>query len=259
MARDFDGTDDEIYTGNSVFGSKIDVDSITFAGWVNIDSNSGVDVIWCTGTTKSAGNIRTAIEVDSTNAINFNIPFSTTSIDVLTNNNAFTSNTWFHLACTSDGTDGFIYINGVEASYASQQSGVGSRTTGQDTFVTGENVGGGQDFNGQQAYTTIFSRQLGVGEINLIMHYPFALLDRTVSCQLLWPLWGDTSPEIDYSGNGFNGTVSGATDAGSDNPPILGLIPQNMNMHEYTTVAGGAPPGATIPIFDHHYRMLRGA
>jgi hypothetical protein len=53
------------------------------------------------------------------------------------------------------------------------------------------------------------------------------------------PLWGASSPEPDFSGNGYAGTVSGATQ--SDHPPV----PPPFGITTYSIVAAAAEPPTT--------------
>ena len=68
-----------------------------------------------------------------------------------------------------------------------------------------------------------------------------------------WPIFGNSSPEVDLSGGGLNLTVVGTTL--SDHPPVSPLFGFDMGwMGAYSVVAGG---GLSIPVAMKHYRDMR--
>lgn len=69
--------------------------------------------------------------------------------------------------------------------------------------------------DGRMAYVHLYDRDLGVAEINQIMHCPGSIADGLVG---YWPLT-DSSTQYDLSPNSNNGTNSG-TAASTDGPPI---------------------------------------
>ena len=79
----------------------------------------------------------------------------------------------------------------------------------------GEGIDNLNDANGLIAYGTIFASVLTVVEMAELMWKPASL----GGAQGYWPLWGD-STEIDLSGNGRTGTVTGSATS-TDGPPVM--------------------------------------
>lgn len=134
-----------------------------------------------------------------------------------------TASTWTFLCATYDNTLNStlgisLFKNGVEVSYLTRNStnliDSMSNTTKVYIGVLSDITG---DYDGRMAYVHMYKRVLTLTEINQIMIKPGSITDSLVG---YWPLWGVNSPEIDLSGNGNTGTVTGATSS-SDGPPIM--------------------------------------
>lgn len=115
----------------------------------------------------------TILQMATTNAINFSIAYSTTSLSVTTSNNTMTLNTWNDVIVTWDGsttaTNVHIYINGAEATYQTQTNGVGTITSvsGQ-TLYLGNRADGTRNVNGNLTEIAFFSRVLSSSDVSSI-------------------------------------------------------------------------------------------
>jgi hypothetical protein len=145
----------------------------------------------------------------------------------LTNNAALTVNKWWCVAVTMDqaGTGGArakIYLGDLvtpltECTYGTAtDSGVAYTDPSAQTFRLGNNAGLTVALQGRMAVAAyIENRVLSLGEVQSWQFAPRMM----AGCVGLWRL-GDngTGTQPDLSGNGNNGTVTGATQ--SDNPPL---------------------------------------
>lgn len=107
------------------------------------------------------------------------------------------------------------YYDGVEVSYVVSTAGAttqGLETTA-DLYIG--NSSSGDSCDARIAFFHYYNRLLTLDEMNELMWKPGSIVN---NLQLYSPLWGD-SPEVDLSGNGASGTVTGAT-ASVEGPSI---------------------------------------
>jgi len=228
MSRSFDGTDDYINFGTAVGPSggftcamwmrttTVGAGAGMFASMYDAPANKAYFQFF-RGTAGCTARIHTDLD---TNRIGRTVA------------GIFAANIWYFVAFTwSGGTTNSaikIYKNAVQVD--STDDGAGTFTGSNANSITGylgvQVVAGpsfGADFSGLQSHVQMFTRALSINEISQIMMFPGSISNG------LWryyPLWGETV-ESDYSGNKFNGTITGATHS-KNNPPINGVfqVPQ---------------------------------
>jgi len=126
---------------------------------------------------------------------------------------------WAH-ACTTfgptAGVDRVAYLNGGNR----VQNTTNRVPTGVDRLSVGRNGGSGSGtfFDGLISHLAIWNVQLADGEIAGLGRGVHPLLVRPGSIVGYWPLWGISSPEQDYTRNGNDLTVTGATQAADEGP-----------------------------------------
>ena len=131
-------------------------------------------------------------------------------------------NTWTHLGVSfNNGGSLIIYING------SQVDSVGA--TAQASFTgtcsIGYNITGSNDpWHGYIADAALWSTPLGPSEFVGLSQGARPNTVRSGSLVGYWPLDGLSSPEPDYSGNAFEGTLTGTVYA--TNPPLMMATPR---------------------------------
>lgn len=143
-----------------------------------------------------------------------------TSLDVQTNNSAVSTGIWQSYAVTWDGsttaTNVHIYISLIEATYALQQNQVTPNNNSTAPLTIGNRDNLSSDLNAKLAYLQIYSRVLTDWERSEATYKPGMI----PSSELVFnPLWGD-STEIDLSGNGNTGSITGSITS-TDGPPVM--------------------------------------
>lgn len=159
--------------------------------------------------------------IAGTNDVGFGLGYSSTDVNVRTSSSVFSLNRWTHVAATYPGgttaANCHIYLDCIEPSYATQTDGVGSRDTdGAEPVIIGSRKGSDRTWDGYLAHVQLFNRELTPAEVRFLRFYPGEIRLGLIG---YWPLMGESSlRELDYSGFGRHGTVSGAR-ASSINPP----------------------------------------
>ena len=112
-ARDFNGTDDYILIGAS---SDFDLQNLTIESWVYSSSFSTDSGFIFEKTTNGSFNTQYSSFFDSTDVFYFRTYNSSDVPDDLTftTSTYFKDNEWNHIACTYDGSDKKVYVNGVQ-------------------------------------------------------------------------------------------------------------------------------------------------
>jgi hypothetical protein len=128
-----------------------------------------------------------------------------------------TTNAWHHVcAVFASPTSRTIYVDGVAAA-----------TNAQDESVAWPGFGivevcrlntNGANATGRVAEAAIWTVALSAAEIDALWRGVPPGRVRPAALFLYWPLWGVAATEPDLSGNGRNGTVTGATAA--DHAPV---------------------------------------
>ena len=230
MSRSFDGIDDVVAFGDlpSVRGAT----SLTFAAWVylngttadqtvfsNIQPDNSIG-IWLlfddVGAVSGRTNTYTIFIADAADTDSARVEGAT---------NAAVSGSWQRVAFTfqASSTTGLrLYVDGSEdANSPASTSTIASLDPGGAvSHRLGLRPDAGSPLGGLMAHAQIWTRVLGLNEINQALRYPGSISNGS---HVYVPLWGSGSPEPDYSGNIKNGTVTGAT-AGTTEPPINGIF-----------------------------------
>lgn len=123
---------------------------------------------------------------------------------------------WFHAAVTYNNGSVVIYYNGI--SDGSGTHGSGNLPNNTDAVYIGNQPTATSNApDGRIAHVGIWSRALSADELRSLAlgAHPFQLVDGLVR---YYPIFGNESPEPDYSGNGAAGTVTGTS--AIDGPPV---------------------------------------
>lgn len=219
-SRDFDGVDDVVD-----FASASVIDSFTnktIALWVKLDTygedSQGVPINK-RGTLKGWQIFIVGLGF---NQYEFEERFSTIDGEWTVPVDSNPLDTWTHIATTfnnsSDANDPILYINGNSVTVSEPQPPSGTVVDdATNRFVVGAQTNTGNiAYDGRIAYVHYYNRILTGAEIQQIMRHPGSIAD---GLKLYAPLWGD-STEIDLSGNGNTGTVTGSVTS-ADGPPVM--------------------------------------
>lgn len=147
----FDNASTVVNTGS---GSTLDaLPAVTAEAWIKPaglgENSAGFILAKNVGTTPSSGWI---LQLGASNALTFTVDGSTDLVRT-TATNAFTTNAWSHIAVTWDGvittaSSVHIYVNGVEASYATTTNGASRVSDASSTLYIGNDSTGAATFNG---------------------------------------------------------------------------------------------------------------
>ena len=212
-SRSFDGVNDNISMGSVL---NVTTGNVSLCIWSKTTENAVGDIL--VGRKGSAGadtagyHLRQGTSVDTVDTRIADgteqlASSSTTDIDgawyfVCGTYNSTTETTVLYISGTQEDTDSLANMDSL---------------TNTVSFIIGESGIGGGDATGLMAYSMQFSSILTAVEVNELMWKPEIIVISTPNG--FWPLWGD-STEIDLSGNGLTGTVTGATTS-SDGPPVM--------------------------------------
>jgi hypothetical protein len=141
--------------------------------------------------------------------------------------NTINANQWYFVAGSFDGSNApkiFKAIPGAnvaEVSYQSQAAGSGTvdNDSGGSFIIGASNDSGSNPFDGRIADVRIYNIVLNVNELNSVMRGAHVRPD---ALKGWWPLWGVSSPEPDWSGNGSVGNITGC--AAADHPPNYSIL-----------------------------------
>lgn len=246
MARDFDGIDDIITVSSP--NSSLD----------NIFDGGGTLLIWTNPT--SAGDANQGYVIDRNGKwrfqnenilsgdLNFTFVYLFSGTNGLwrSNDRPYSTNQWnpIIIRYNSDSitNDPDFFINGIKKEYTAVTAPTGTRTSdaGNDVNI-GSNSALSRSFDGMIA-------EFAIWDIELTDVECFALNDgispnriRPSAMVGYWPLYGNSSPEPDLSGNGNNGTVTGTTKA--DHTPVQPYSAKNWG--RILDSVGGSPPASS--------------
>ena len=222
-SRDFDGSNDRLDMGNT---NDITTGSVSIAIWVNLDEDASNDAMIGKGPPGAAGYVLHEDDSASDVAEAF-------VHDGADSNNcgggAFPDATWVFYAMTwnNDTNAHKSYSSGSAQASATQlcseTSSVIGSITNASNFRIGERGDAGNDMAGLAAYGMVWAgKDLTAVEIVDAQFRPGSIVDSLTG---YWPIWGSESPEIDLSGSGFTGTVSGTTASASGPPVMVGDAP----------------------------------
>lgn len=172
--------------------------------------------------------------------------YSTTSMNVSTAAGTYKTDRWNSIAFVQDGgdigRDLQVYLNLSIRAITSATSGIGNRLDNGGSDLNIGRTGNGSNFVGLMAYVQIFNVMLSFLEITKATFYPGSIQRGLVG---YWPLYGESNPEPDYSGNNNHGVLGSTTAKGYSDPPVNGIFLPRARRFPYTI-----PPVITIVTFD---------
>ena len=236
MARIFNGTTDIVNCGSP---SALDnIVPFTYAAWIK--PNSAGETNYGSIFRKETSGLRKALYVTVNGTLGIYIDRATTDCqrESATSTLAF-DGTWQFVAVTYDESAGAkLYKASLTSALAEVSYGTtnnnGAGSTISDighALGIGNNAATDRTFNGALAHCSIYSVVLTLAEMNMIR---YGLMPRRSSLKGWWPLYGTSSPEVDLSGGGSNGTVTGTTVG--DHPPVASPFGFDMGwMGNYTS------------------------
>ena len=130
---------------------------------------------------------------------------------------ALTTNSWWFLAATIDmaaGTVGRVFVGSLsaavaEAGYSSNTNGSGAqKDDSANALIVGNIPGATSAIQGHIACAGVVNRVLTLGEMEQLQYRPRKLPGTLLLCNYGW---NGTGTQRDLSGNGNDGTVTGAT------------------------------------------------
>jgi hypothetical protein len=200
------------------------------------------------GRAASGGTRRAFSFAAAGNFLRLTVDRATTDTDYIASSLALTDNTWHCIAATFNSAAsagevvnlycGTLTAEMAETTYSTATDGSGA--VGDDSGLAMKlgNDGAAAStsaFKGRIAIAAIFNRVLTLGELQSWQFHP-----RVMSgCVGFWQLgYNGTSTQPDWSGNGNNGTVTGATL--SDHVPLRGFRRRRSGLYvPYVAAAGG--------------------
>lgn len=203
--------------------------AFTVATWIKLKSLTAPQIAQFIFGRGTAGNQRKAAAQvsDGSAEVTFSVDRATTSSSFTTNSTLLVINQWLFLCFTYDingsaGNVGHIYKGTLsspvaEATYSTSTDGSGA-LKGDDSALNMKLYNAASDqrgIDGKGGWFGLWNRALSLSELKSIQFHPRV----TSGCVGFYRL-GDngTGTQRDFSGNGNNGTVTGATQ--SDNPPL---------------------------------------
>jgi len=161
--------------------------------------------------------------------------------------NVWLDGTWHHIAMTWNGTNCVIYADGEQVATDTMHGAFTSYSNAVNVLL-GTDAKPEFFFNGSLAEVGIWNVVLTINELRALaggVLVPFggALPYRVRPSALLayLPLWGFASPEIDLSGNGHTGTLTGTSAA--NHAPVTLFTPKDRTPVDVTAaVIVPAPP-----------------
>lgn len=223
MARNFDGVDDVINCGSSA--SLGDINVFTYTAWIfpNTFGEGSFARIINKSASPSTGKFFNVHDNTSgtRNSLHLLIDTSGTDAEAHAADNSIVTGAWQFVAASFDSSlvprlyRGTPSADVAELSYASQVTGTGSvNTDATYNLLIGNRDNGTRTFDGRIADVRIFNIVLSLSELLAVQR---GLIVRPEKMIGWWPLFGEQSPEPDWSGNNNHGTVTGAIRA--DHPP----------------------------------------
>ncbi len=175
-ALDFDGATSYINAGSGSSLDDIETQGgggMTVSAWIKPRTNgeTGTNCIVCKDREASTSNGAWSFEINASYGLVFTKGFSATRLFRSSVNDVVPQNTWKHALATWNGSDNYsgvhIYINGVETSYVTNQSGSGDKNSeGSGNLYIGNDIWGGRTIDGVIDDVRIYNRILSSDEIS---------------------------------------------------------------------------------------------
>ena len=238
MGRNFDGTDGEVDLGDITNARFLQGD--TWTAMVFFRSEGvGHDDQCLISKIASAGTTQLLWRIDQNNP-NAEVYFANLSINI-TGSADISTDTWYLAALTNDGTGGAngarCLILNMDGTSLSDDTGdhEGNNADLTSPVTIGRTAANSDEMDGDMAWAIYVDAELTTEEITAYLYDPVGeglRLKAEYGLQFWLPLFGSGSTEIDWSGNGNDGTVTGTTTTGEDPPqqvvifPYMGHAPQ---------------------------------
>ena len=149
-ARYFNGTSDVVDLGNPS-SLALSGNTISFGAWINATSFTGYPAIISRGSNPDLGAGKVPYFMFTNNIGQFGAGVSNASgsntVSVLTTA-GLSTNTWYYVVCTYDGTNIKIYLNGILANSAAQTGNLYTTATGVHIGHDVRYASGTRNFNG---------------------------------------------------------------------------------------------------------------
>jgi hypothetical protein len=170
-AVEFDNADDIITLTSSSAMDTLWDGPLSFSMWVNLDSTGEGTGGYLLNKGNNAAGTNRLFRTLPTDAIHFLVN-GTSLMQRITNNNAFSLNTWTNFIVTWDGsmtaTNVHIYVNGTEASYATSTNGTTIATVATQTARIGNSGDSARTADGHIDEIYMFNKVLSAAEITLL-------------------------------------------------------------------------------------------
>lgn len=223
-------TSDRVDIGS---GTTIDdLTTFTILVWCFPTANSAAPrKLWQKGTIAGGGGYRLLQVLNTSGAIEGELDRATGDIQIDTNNSSLTTGAWQFYAFVADinGVNTAQHIYGGSQTAVLSEFGYAVRSAGSGAAVTdntqngiiGNNSGNASAFQGYIAYAAVYNIALTSAQIENQRHHPHRTMND--GCvEMTWLGLSGTGNQLDLSGNGNDGTVTGATQI--DGPPNV-LLP----------------------------------
>ena len=212
-ALSFDGSDEYVDLGTSA-GNFNNTDSFSVSAWINantLNSTNRCIVNRVTGSPANGWEMR----ITTANKVRFLLASTSANYNGQ-DTTVLSTNTWYHVVGTWNGSDAKIFLNGVEdTSTPITQNSVGT-ITGTRTLAVGANaITSSSYFPGSIDDVRIYNRALSATEVSALYNSGATTAKptiKTVSRQGLVGYWsfedGTSTKATDFSGNGNTGTLT---------------------------------------------------
>lgn len=261
MSRLFDVSTEEIS-----LASPINIGIIrTVLCWVNPTSANATRRWAITVGAGTDYNLYFGFGNGSTNEIEWGFENTSSSFPTATFTTGWAAATWHCMAGTYDGSTLRLFTKDPGGDLVEQATVSNSSTprspASPEMLIGNIHDGSNEDWDGRIANVFIIDGvALSIGELRTL-----ATLGRTRrSVTAFLPLFGNASPEPDYSGNERNGTITGATQA--DHAPTSPPFGFDLGwMGAFVAAAAAPAPEAVTHLKERHYPrgvqrgVLRGA
>ena len=223
-SRDFNGTTDLINIGSAA--NLDNHTALTYTAWVYVEGGgeNNLGEIYTKspagGTTKQF-RIENRGGAEQTNSLDMAIVTSGTSRQARAATDSLSFNAWHFVVTNWPGSSApKLFIDGAEPPYATQTNGTGTDTSeANDSGIIGNRGNADRTFDGQMAYVSIHNASLSVVEQEELRYHALSIPNGIVAAL---PLWGNASPEVDLSGTGNAGTLTGTAESANGPPVMIG-------------------------------------
>lgn len=225
MAREFDGTNDDVDWGDN---TSYETSPLSINAWV-MNNNVTADHAYIGKFSANSKDYILFMDLSGpTHTVTYEFFTRAGSSElsrVSTGTNSAVNDTWQHLVGTylfndSEGVD--LFLDGVEQGNSPvDTTNQTADTVGQNTLsvINGIDSASGKDHDGKIGEIAIWQIRLNDNHKLALSHGVPALVVSGTKPTLYSPLWGNESPEPNWGTVGGTGTVTGATKA-ANNPPV---------------------------------------